>query len=130
MRRDVFRCSGPTAKNPSCIECGALFILGKRWAGGAILGQWALIFVLVWGFLRPEMRNSPYSPVKFILAWLAICALAFVVLSVSGYFVFGIMPDFHVFGRQIIMATICLPFILLLRGGLSRLFGDLEDRYR
>ena len=113
------------------ISLGLVFFLGlfTDWAGGAVLGQWALIFVLVWGFMRPEMRESPYSPLRFFLAWLAICGLALVVISVAGYFVFGIMPDFKAIGRQIIMATICLPIILLLRGGLSRLIGDLEDRY-
>jgi len=114
------------------ISLTLVFLLGlfTDWASGAILGQWALVFVLVWGFLRPDMRNSPYAPLRFILAWLTICGLALVVISVAGYFVFGIFPDFKVLGRQIIMATICLPFILLLRSGLSRLFGDLEDRYR
>jgi len=76
------------------------------------------------------MRSSPYALLQFVLAWLTICGLALVVISVAGYFVFGIMPDFKVIGRQIIMATICLPIILLLRGGLSKLFGDLEGRYR
>jgi hypothetical protein len=114
------------------ISLGLVFFLGlfTDWAGGAILGQWALIFVLVWGFLRPETRESPYSALRFFLVWLAICGLALCVICGAGYFVFGILPDFKVIGRQMILATICLPFILVLRGGLSRLFGDLEDRYR
>jgi len=39
------------------------------WATGNILGQWTLVFCIIWGVLRPELRSSPYAPIKLLLAW-------------------------------------------------------------
>lgn len=111
------------------VSLGFVFLAGlfTDWATGGIYGQWALTFVLIWGFLRPELRGSPYSPLSFFLVWLAICGLALVTLSMTGYFVFGIFPDLSVLGRQMILATICLPAAILLRRGLAMRFSDRED---
>ena len=97
------------------------------WATGGIDGQWALIFVLIWGFLRPELRSSPFSPITLFLVWLATCGLALAVLTLSGYFVVGILPDFAAIGRQAIFATCLLPVFLLLRHGLAMRVNDNED---
>lgn len=97
------------------------------WATGGITGQWALVFVLVWGFLRPELRSSPFALIGLFLVWLATCGLALVVLALSGYFVFGILPDFAALGRQMILATFLLPLFLLLRHGFAMRFSDSED---
>ncbi len=97
------------------------------WASGGIDGQWALVFVLVWGFLRPELRGSPFSPISLILIWLATCGLALVVLSLSGYFVFRIWPDLAALGRQMIFATCLLPVFLLLRRVVAKLVTDSDD---
>lgn len=97
------------------------------WGTGGIYGQWALTFVLIWGFLRPELRSSPYSPLNLFLVWLATCGLALMVLSLTGYFVLEIYPDFVVLGRQMILATICLPAVMLLRRALAARFSDGED---
>lgn len=97
------------------------------WGTGGIYGQWALTFVLIWGFLRPELRSSPYAPLSLLLVWLATCGLALVVLSLSGYFVLGIYPDLAVLGRQMILATVCLPAVMLLRRALAARFSDGED---
>jgi len=40
------------------VFCAGFFV---DWATGGILGQWALIFVVIWGVLRPEMRSAPYA---------------------------------------------------------------------
>lgn len=97
------------------------------WATGGVVGQWALVFVLIWGFLRPELRGSPFAPIGLFLIWLATCGLALVVLSMSGYFVFGILPDLAPLGHQMIFATLLLPLLLLLRRGLEMRFSDTED---
>ena len=97
------------------------------WATGGLLGQWALVFTVIWGVLRPELRSSPYAPVSFSLAWLAICALALVLISVSGWFVYGVLPDFLSLGYQMIFATVMLPFILVLRSFVAKRFGERED---
>ncbi|MEP3653533.1 MAG: hypothetical protein ABJO36_01440 [Litorimonas sp.] len=111
------------------ISLPLVFLAGlfTDWATGGITGQWALLFVLVWGFLRPELRSSPFAPISLCLVWLATCGLAIVVLSASGYFVFGLWPDFAALGRQMIFATVLLPLFLLLRHGLALRFSDSED---
>lgn len=97
------------------------------WASGGIDGQWALVFVLVWGFLRPQLRSAPFAPISLLLIWLATCGLALVVLSLSGYFVFRIFPDFAALGRQMIFATCLLPVFLLLRSGLAARLNDRDE---
>ena len=97
------------------------------WATGGVTGQWALIFVLVWGFLRPELRSSPFSPMSLFFVWLAICGLTVSILLLSGFFVFSVFPDFAGLGRQMLLASILLPLIMLLRGPLARRFSDTED---
>jgi len=97
------------------------------WATGGIDGQWALVFVLVWGYFRPELRSTPFAPIGLLLVWLTSCGLALVTLSVSGYLVDGIFPDFWAMGRQIILATCLLPVFLLLRHGLAMRANDSED---
>lgn len=111
------------------ISLGFVFVAGlfADWSTGGITGQWALVFVLVWGFLRPELRSSPFAPFGLFCVWLATCGLALVVLSLSGYFVFGILPDFAALGRQMILASLLLPLFLLLRSGLVKRFSDNED---
>jgi len=97
------------------------------WATGGIDGQWALIFVLVWGYLRPELRSAPFAPLTLLSVWLAACGLALVVVMLTGYFVFRIFPDFAVLGRQMIFATCLLPVFLLLRHGLAMRANYSED---
>ena len=97
------------------------------WATGGVDGQWALIFVFVWGYLRPELRSAPFSPITLLSVWLAACGVALLLLSLSGYFVVRILPDFAVIGRQILFATCLLPIFLLLRHGLAVRVGDSED---
>jgi len=111
------------------ISLALVFFAGlfTDWGTGGIYGQWALAFVLVWGFFRPEHRGSPFAPQGLFFVWLAICGLAMVVIALSGYFVFGIFPDFAVLGRQMILATICLPAVMLLRRALAVRFSDGED---
>lgn len=113
----------------SVISVALVFFAGlfMDWATGGIVGQCALVFVLVWGFLRPELRASPFALINLFLIWLAICGLALVVLFMSGYFVFGILPDFAPLGRQMALATVLLPVLLLMRYGLALRFSDNED---
>jgi hypothetical protein len=97
------------------------------WATGGVDGQWALVFVLVWGYLRPELRSASFSPFGLLSAWFAACGSALIILSLSGYFVVRILPDFAVIGRQVLFATCLLPLFLLLRHGLAMRVGDSED---
>lgn len=97
------------------------------WATGGMDGQWALIFVLIWGYLRPELRSTPFSPMTLLSVWLAACGLALIVLSLTGYLVVRILPDFAVIGRQALFASCLLPVFLLLRHGLATRVHDSED---
>ena len=111
------------------VSLGFVFFGGffTDWSSGGIVGQSSLIFVLIWGFLRPELRSSPFSPVGLFLVWLAICGLALVVMFLSGMFVLGVQPDFAVLGRQMILATALLPLFLLMRRGVEMRFSDREE---
>lgn len=111
------------------VSLSLVFMAGlfTDWATGGVIGQWALVFVLVWGFLRPELRGSPFAPIGLFFVWLATCGLALVILSMSGYFVFRVLPDFAALGRQMILASLLLPLVTLLRRGLAMRFNDSED---
>jgi len=111
------------------VSIALIFTVGlfTDWATGGIVGQSALVFMLIWGFLRPEFRSSPFAPIGLFLIWLAACTLAILVIWLSGYFVFRISPDFASLGRQAILATVLLPAFMLLRHGISAQIGDQED---
>ncbi len=113
----------------SLLSLGLVFAAGlfTDWATGGIIGKWALVFIVIWGVLRPELRNSPYAPVSLLLMWLATCGLALVLISVTGWFTRGVLPDFASFGRQIIFATVMLPVFLLLRHNIARRFRERDD---
>ncbi len=97
------------------------------WATGGIVGQWALVYTVIWGVLRPELRSAPYAFISLFLCWFATCGLAIILIGVSGWFVFSALPDFTSFGRQIIAATVALPIVLVLRGLLAKRFSDGEE---
>lgn len=111
------------------LSLGFVFFAGlfADWAIGGILGQSALIFVLIWGLLRPELRDAPFAPFRLFLMWLAICGLALLVLTLTGYFVHGVFPDLASPGRQMILATFILPLALILRRLLAKRFTDSDD---
>jgi len=96
------------------------------WGTGGIIGQWAVVFSIIWGFFRPELRSSPFSPISMIFVWLSVCLASSIVISLSGWFVFGIMPDFMALARQILLATLLLPIALFLRHVVSRRIGENE----
>jgi len=99
------------------LSLAIVFLAGifMDWATGGLRGQSSLIFVLVWGYLRPECRSAPFAPVSLFMIWILTCALAILVIAVSGYFVFGINPDFFPLLRQAILATLLFPLLILLR---------------
>jgi len=113
----------------SLLSLALIFAAGlfTDWATNQILGQWALVLTVTWGVLRPELRSAPYAPVGLFFVWLATCGLALILLSISGWFVRGILPDFTTLGRQMILATVLLPIILLLRKVVARRFGEREE---
>jgi len=113
----------------SLLSLALVFAAGlfTDWATGTPWGQWALVFSVTWGVLRPELRSSPYAPVSFFFVWIATCGLAVVLLTLSGWFVFRVFPDFGAFGRQMIFATLLLPVILLLRRGISKRFAERDE---
>ena len=99
------------------VSFAIVFLAGlfTDWATGDIRGQWTLIFILVWGYFRPEMRNASSTPVGLFLIWLLVCVVAVVGLSLVGYFVYGVRPNLAPMGRQMILATFMLPLLMLLR---------------
>lgn len=97
------------------------------WATGGIDGQWALVFVLVWGFLRPELRSSPFAPMTLLSVWLVACLVALAALSLSGMFAVRVWPDFAAMGRQMVLASCLLPVFLILRQGLAARLNDRDD---
>lgn len=96
------------------------------WGTGGVIGQWALIFTVSWALLRPELSGTPYSPTRLIFAWLAICVLAVVLISVSGRFVFDVFPDLASLGRQIILVTLLFPIAAFWRHWIADRLGENE----
>ena len=97
------------------------------WATGGITGQWALVFTVMWGWLRPELRSSPFTPMSLFLVWFASCGLALILLSISGWFVFRVFPDLASLGRQMLLATVLLPMFMLFRSLIASWFGERDD---
>lgn len=96
------------------------------WGTGGIVGQWALVFLIIWGFFRPELRSSPFSPIGLVFVWCVTCGLAVIVLTLTGWFVYGILPDFMSFARQILLASLLLPVVVLLRYLIAKRIGENE----
>lgn len=113
----------------SLLSLAVVFAAGlfTDWATGGILGRWALVYSVIWGVMRPELRESPYAPARLLLMWFATCGLAVILMSVTGWFVKGILPDFAYFGRQIIFATLVFPGMLLLRHSIAKRVRERDD---
>jgi len=111
------------------LSIAIIFLAGifTDWATGGLFGQWALTFIVVWALLRPELRSSPYAVLSLLFVWFIACALAALVVSVSGWFVYNTVPDLRSLGRQAVLATFILPLVLLLRFGVATLLGDNDD---
>ncbi len=111
------------------LSLGLVWLAGlfTEWATGDITGQWSLIYVLVWGVFRPEMRGTPFAPLGLVFVWGLICLVTTLVLFLTGYFVYGILPDLWPIGRQISLATLTLPLIVLLRRAILRRLKDYDD---
>mgnify|MGYP001115335226 CR=1 FL=1 len=107
----------------------AVFAAGifTDWATGGVVGQWALVFILAWMVFRPELRDQPYAFFQTLIIWVMICGLAIVLLSASGWFIYKVAPDYLALGRQVLLATAVLPFILLLRRWLAYFTGDADE---
>lgn len=97
------------------------------WATGGIVGQHALILTVIWGVMRPELRSGPYALLSFLPIWVAACGLAIVLYALTGRFVYGVWPDYYVFVREMLAATVLIPIILLLRARLAVVFSDGEE---
>jgi cell shape-determining protein MreD len=111
------------------ISVAGVFIAGlfTDWATGGVLGQWALIYVLGFALLRPEIRNMPFAFLRALLAWFVLAGLAAVLLYASGQFVFGVPADVVAILRQILLATAILPFLLIIRNRLAGATGSSEQ---
>jgi len=109
-----------------------IFLAGlfTDWASGGVPGQWVLVYTLVWMLFRPEMRDQPYAILRFIVIWILICGFATIILSLSGWVIYRVLPDFSAFAFQFVAASLPLPIILLLRHWLAHLSGDAESRGR
>ena len=97
------------------------------WATGDIRGQWALIFVLVWGYFRPEMRSASNTPLGLIVIWVLVCVIAVIVLSLAGFFVYGVGPNLAPLARQMILASFMLPILVLLRRAILARLNEFDD---
>lgn len=111
------------------LSLAIIFVAGlfTDWATNQILGQWVLVFTVIWGVLRPELRSTPYSAMSVSLVWLATCGLALILLSISGWFVRGVMPDFSPLGRQMILATAFLPVVLFFRSLIAKRIDERDE---
>lgn len=105
-----------------------LFGLFVDWGSAGAPGQWALVYLSCYAFLRPEKRGEKLSILRAILNWLVVCFVAFVVFSVTGKIVYGEWPKLNYFAEQAGLATLLLPVAFMLRQSLRYFLTDPDER--
>lgn len=106
-----------------------IFGIFLDWGSGGAPGQWALVFLAVFGILRPDRRGGTLSLILAIRNWLIAALIAFIILCVTGWFVYGIWPNLNVLARQFGLITLLFPFLYLFRQLIYRFTTDPDDRY-
>ena len=106
------------------------FLMGlfMDWGSQGALGQWAVIYLSLFAIMRPDRRDRPLSVFFSIKAWLMGVLIGGCALIVTGWFAYGIGPNFIVLFQQALLVTILIPAILFLRYILVYLMTDPSDR--
>ena len=115
------------ANGPVSVAVVFLSGLFADWSMGGVVGQWALVYTVIFALLRAELRNEPFAFLRCFFAWLVAVGFVIILLFVSGHFVFGVLPDFGSLLRQAALGTAVLPFVLALRHWTARMAGATDD---
>ncbi|WP_409431846.1 hypothetical protein ACJ3XI_06365 [Litorimonas sp. RW-G-Af-16] len=109
----------------------ALFLavgLFVDWGSAGAPGQWAIIYLAVFAVLRPDRRAKPIGFVQAVQYWVVALITGLVLLVVTGWFVYGVLPNTLSLARQVGLVTVLLPIVFALRGGLRYILTDADDR--
>lgn len=110
------------------LPSGLLMMVGGLWVDWTTLGapgQWSLIFLMTYFFMRPGRKEGE----RGLTAGMARLALALMVglplFILTGRLLYGIWPDWSSLGRGVAIVIILTPVLILGRDMLARrMSGD------
>jgi cell shape-determining protein MreD len=91
----------------------ALFLLGLLQDSGSfgVPGQWPLIYLLCYAFIRPFERLKSLNFLSGFLLWLLSAGIAFVVISFSGRIIYAEWPNWIILSRLALTTTLLFPLV-------------------
>ncbi len=107
-----------------------LFSMGvfMDWGTNGALGQWSIIYLTVFTILRPDKREGVTSFIGALALWFIGLAVGGLMLIVTGWLVYGVLPNFTVLFRQALLISILMPLIVLIRNVTRYWMTDPSER--
>lgn len=98
------------------------------WGTHGTLGQWALTYLAIFAVLRPDRRENPVRFIGAAALWAMGLLIGTVMLIVTGWLVYGVLPNFAVLFRQAILVSALMPFVIMIRNMVRFFLMDPNDR--
>lgn len=105
-----------------------VFGLFIDWGSVGAPGQWALVYLTCLLVLRPDKRVNPINFSGAIKNWFIAAITAAIVISVTGWIVYGRLPDAYVLAQQAGLVTLFMPIFYLLRFMVRYVLTDPDER--
>lgn len=99
----------------------ALLILGvfQDWVSFGVPGQWALIYLLTYAFIRPFERIKTLNFGGGLVVWCIAMTVALVTIAFTGRVIYSDWPNWVVLFRMAGIASLFFPLIWYIRRGIQ-----------
>jgi len=98
------------------------------WGSNGALGQWALVYLTVFVVLRPDRRDGSVSFFDAIGLWCIGLTVGVIMLIVTGWLVYGVLPNFIELLWQALLVSVLMPVVVGLRNIIRYFLMDPDDR--
>lgn len=105
-----------------------LFLAGLwlDWATLGAPGQWALVFLITFAILRPDLEARPRGVLAAYRRFGAALLLGVPVFIVTGWLVYRAWPDWISLVKGVSLAALILPVISFLRDRIALQMGEVQ----
>ncbi|MEP1230567.1 MAG: hypothetical protein ABJG88_07810 [Litorimonas sp.] len=112
------------------VTIGTFFVIGifLDWGTNGVLGQWAIVYLTVFAILRPNRRDHSLSFFNAVSLWCAGLAIATVMLIITGWLAYGVLPNFTTLFRQALLICAFMPVVVFTRNLVRYALMDPQDR--
>ena len=98
------------------------------WGTNGALGQWAFIYLTVFTVLRPDRRENYVNFIGAVGLWVIGALIGVVMLIVTGWLVYGVLPNFPILFKQICLVSLLMPLVVITRNAIRYWLTDPHDR--